>query len=385
MKNIKILIMTFLICNSFSMECFGDEPIVGAKGAVLMSKETGRVLWGKDEEIPLAMASTTKIMTAILVLERSNLDDYVYVSKNASNQPKVHMNLAEGEVWTVEDMLYAMMLASYNDTAVALAEFVGGTVDNFCSMMTDKARELGAEDTVFGTPNGLDSHLNEREHCSSPKDMAIITAYALNNNKFCEIIETPNITITEVHNKRQVNVNNADSFLNTFEGAIGVKTGYTNRAGHCFVGGATREDNTLISVVLASGWGDHGKVGKWTDTQKIMEYGFENFSMEEVVFENNFIGEVEILESPTKSINCVTEEGFIEMLSKEELENLELNINYINTLTAPVLKGEKIGTMEVKLYDEILKEINLLSYESAKRFNLFQWLGQLKENWLDWY
>lgn len=385
MKNIKILIMTFLICNSFSMECFGDEPIVGAKGAVLMSKETGRVLWGKDEEIPLAMASTTKIMTAILVLERSNLDDYVYVSKNASNQPKVHMNLAEGEVWTVEDMLYAMMLASYNDTAVALAEFVGGTVDNFCSMMTDKARELGAEDTVFGTPNGLDSHLNEREHCSSPKDMAIITAYALNNNKFCEIIETPNITITEVHNKRQVNVNNADSFLNTFEGAIGVKTGYTNRAGHCFVGGATREDNTLISVVLASGWGDHGKVGKWTDTQKIMEYGFENFSMEEVVFENNFIGEVEILESPTKSINCVTEEGFIEMLSKEELENVELNINYINTLTAPVLKGEKIGTMEVKLYDEILKEINLLSYESAKRFNLFQWLGQLKENWLDWY
>lgn len=213
MKKIQVLALTTLICLNCNIVTMCEDLVVGARGAVLMSKDTGRILWGKNEDTPLAMASTTKIMTAIVVLENAELDELVSVSKNASNQPKVNMDLAEGEVWSVEDMLYGLMLASYNDIAVALAEHISGNVDEFCKMMTDKAHELGAESTVFSTPNGLDSAFEEYEHCATPSDMAIITAYALENEKFCEIIKTLQVTITEQNNKRQVTVNNLHGII----------------------------------------------------------------------------------------------------------------------------------------------------------------------------
>lgn len=387
-RKLRVFIVTFFmnlaILSNFCLETLGNEPNVLAEGAVLMSKETGRILWGKNENTPLAMASTTKILTAIIVLENSNLDDLVIVSENASNQPKVHMDLAKDEVWSVNDLLYALMLASYNDTAVALAEFVGGTVENFCDMMEKKARELGANTAMFSTPNGLDSNFELEEHCISPEDMAIITAYALDNEKFCEIISTPQITINEQNGKRQVTVNNADAFLNDYDGAIGVKTGYTNRAGHCFVGAVNRDENTLISVVLASGWGDTGKLGKWTDTKKIMDYGFENFSMQDVVYENESICTVNVLESYVNEIDCVTEESFSEMLSEEEFYAIEFESDFIQTLNAPVVKGQKVGVLKIMLYDKVLKEIDLITSNSAKRYNLLEWFSILKAKWVDW-
>jgi len=141
---------------------FAAEPNVAAQGAALIDGKTGRLLWGRHAEEPMAMASTTKIMTAILVLERANLEDIVTVSKNASRQPEVHMDLREGEQWKVGDLLSVMMLRSYNDAAVALAEHVSGSVEAFCDEMTKKAKDIGAKDTVFGSPNGLDSHLDRK-------------------------------------------------------------------------------------------------------------------------------------------------------------------------------------------------------------------------------
>lgn len=373
-----------LLYSNVNLEIFSNEPTVGANGAILMSKDTGRILWGKNEDLPLAMASTTKIMTAILVLEKANLDDLVYVSKNASNQPKVNMNLQEGEVFTVEDLLYALMLASYNDTAVALAEFVAGTTEDFCIMMTDKARELGAENATFSTSNGLDSQFEPEEHWASPEDMAIITAYALDNEKFCEIIKTPQITIREANNKREVTINNADRFLTDYDGAIGVKTGYTNRAGHCFVGAVTRDENTLISVVLASGWGDDGKEGKWTDTKKIMDYGFENFSMQDVVYKDSVICSIKVLESEILEINCVTKDSFSEMLTEEEFKSIEFENEFIDTLIAPILEGQKVGSMKIILDGIVLKEIDLLTETSADRYNLMQWFGEILKMWVEW-
>ncbi len=385
MKCLKILrLLFFLSTNITNVYTYANEPSVLAQGAILLDQETGRILWGKNEEEPLAMASTAKIITAILVLEKCGLDDVVYVSRNAVNQPKVNMNMQEGEMWTVGDLLHALMLGSYNDSAVALAEHAGGTVENFCTMMTDKAKELGAENTKFASPNGLDSHLDETEHYSTAYDMAKITAYAIQNQKFLEIIKVPSMTITELNQTRSVSLTNPDIFLTTFEGALGVKTGYTNRAGHCFVGAATREDKTMISVVLGSGWGDTGKVGKWTDTNAIMTYGFDTFEYAEIINEDTMIGEILVQNSKTEAIEVGIETGYTALFSAEELEAIEIEVNLPTLLEAPIEKGIEVGQLQIVLEGEVLKEIPIVSQEKAEAFDLFGWLWEIGRKWLMW-
>ncbi len=218
-----------------------NAPQIAAQGAALVDGRTGRVLWEKDGDTPMTMASTTKILTAVLVLENADLDGTVEISRNAARQPEVHMDLREGEEWKVGDLLSAMMLRSYNDAAVALAEYTSGSVEEFCAEMTAKAAEIGAKDTVFGSPNGLDSSLPLAQHHSTASDMARIAAYALENEDFCRIVALPEIYIAEKNGGRQISVTNADRFLREYDGAMGVKTGYTNKAGHFFVGAAERD------------------------------------------------------------------------------------------------------------------------------------------------
>ena len=191
MKRIFSILLLFLLS---ATTVFGAEPNVAARGAALIDGKTGRLLWGRNAEEPMAMASTTKIMTAILVLENCDLEEVVTVSKNAARQPEVHMELKEGEQWKVGDLLSAMMLRSYNDAAVALAEHISGSVEKFCVKMTEKATEIGAKDTIFGSPNGLDSYLSDAEHHSTAYDMALIGAYALKNERFRGIIVQPEVS-----------------------------------------------------------------------------------------------------------------------------------------------------------------------------------------------
>ena len=381
MKRMTLIFLLFL----FSVTTvFAAEPSVAAKGAALIDGKTGRLLWGRNADEPMAMASTTKIMTAVLVLENCEMDEIVTISKNASRQPKVHMGLREGEQWKVGDLLSAMMLRSYNDAAFALAEYVSGSVDDFCMKMTEKAKEIGAEDTIFGTPNGLDSHLTDAEHHSTAYDMALITAYVLRNEKFREFIIKPEINIVSLDGKHNCSVTNADRFLREYDGAIGVKTGYTNKAGHCFVGAAEREDVLLISAVLGSGWGDTGKQKKWTDTKALMDYGFAHFKPSEVLRKEDIFGEVKILNSPTESVETVLAEGYTALFSEEEKENLRIEAKLPQEIKAPVEMGEKLGTAVLFLGKEKLAEIDLLAKEEALPFTLTEWMHRLAENWLCW-
>lgn len=206
-----------------SVPTLAAEPTVAAQGAALIDGKTGRLLWGKNADAPLAMASTTKIMTAILVLERASLTEVVTVSKNAAQQPKVHMSLQEGEQWQVGDLLSAMLLRSYNDAAVALAEQVSGNVAKFCAEMTKKAKEIGARDTVFGSPNGLDSHLTAEQHHSTAYDMALIGAYALENETFREIIAQQEIYVSDLTGKHSCSVTNADRFCRNTAARLALK------------------------------------------------------------------------------------------------------------------------------------------------------------------
>jgi len=191
---IKKILIVFMMCQLWCNVVFAETemPRIAAQGAVLVDGDSGRVLWGKNEDVPLTMASTTKIMTAIVILEHGNLDDMVKVSQKAANAAKVRMGLSVDEEVREEDLLYAMMLRSYNDAAVALAEHLGGSVEGFCNMMTEKAKEIHAKDTVFNSPNGLDSNLSFEQHHSTAYDMALIARYALANPKFVEIINKIN-------------------------------------------------------------------------------------------------------------------------------------------------------------------------------------------------
>lgn len=382
MRRAGIFILLLFLCCSI---VYGGEPSVGAQGAALVDGNTGRLLWGKNAEEPLAMASTTKIMTAILVLENAKLDDVVTVSKNASAQPEVHMDLKTGEQWRVGDLLSAMMLRSYNDTAVALAEHVSGSVEAFCELMTEKAAEIGAEDTVFGSPNGLDSQIPFAKHHSTAKDMALIATYALKNEEFCRIIALPEVTVSEVTGKRQCQVTNADRFLKEYKGAMGVKTGFTNKAGHCFVGAAEQNGVRLVSTVLGSGWGTTGKEKKWTDTKEIMNYGFETFFPYEAAKKGQVCGNVSVLHSKVPSVGAVLQEGYQALFSKEEEAALQISISLPQSMEAPIQAGQKLGNAQLKLKDEVLAEIPIVASDSAPAFTLADWYSFLYKNWITWF
>lgn len=376
-------LLLFLLC-SMTVCAYGDVPTVAAQGAALIDGKTGRLLWEKNGETPMAMASTTKIMTAILVLEQADLTDAVTVSKNAAHQPEVHMELREGEQWKLGDLLSAMMLRSYNDAAVALAEHVCGSVEAFCGEMTAKAAQIGAKDTVFGSPNGLDSHLSMEQHHSTAYDMALIAAYALENEEFCKIIAQGEMTCSDISGKRQCHVTNADRFLKEFQGAMGVKTGYTNKAGHCFVGAAERDGVRLVSTVLGSGWGSSGKEKKWTDTKAIMTYGFATYRPYRAVEKGTDFGEVKVLDSPMESVGTVLAEGYEGLFSEEEKESLRLEAVLPEEMEAPVKVGERLGSAKLMLGEDTLTEIPLLAKEDVPTFTLGQRLERLAAGWLTW-
>ena len=184
-----VLFWPNLICGDGAPE----QSDLNALSAVVMEAESGRILYDKNGSEPRAMASTTKIMTLTVALENGNLSDMVSVSANAAQQPEVNMNLREGETFVLEDLLYALMLQSYNDVAVAVAEHVGGSVENFCAMMTEKAQEIGAKNTCFKTPSGLDAE----GHQTTAADLALITAYAVQNETFMKIVGTQSYEIQQ--------------------------------------------------------------------------------------------------------------------------------------------------------------------------------------------
>ena len=376
MKKIRfILTIIFVLC--LSVPSYGKEPSVYAQGAVLMEYETGRVLWRKDMEKELPMASTTKIMTAIIALESGKTDETVEISQKAASAPKVKMGLIKGEKYKLNDLLYPLMLVSANDAAVAVAEHIGTTVEGFAEMMNQKAKEIGAYNTEFVTPNGLDKD----NHHSTAYDMALITRYALKNEKFVDIINTPSKEISSLEGRR-FEFYNKNRLLREYEGALGVKTGFTGKAGNCFVGAAKRNGMTLISVVLASGWGSLGKERKWSDTKALLDYGFENFKTEKVIEKGINTGTVTVLHSKEGYVDTETlSDGYV-CISKEEKENLKTVFNTYKTVEAPVKKGDVLGMAEVFTSDgEKLCETEIISCRNIERHDFYESIKKVLKKW----
>ena len=250
--------------------------------ALLMDGENNRVLYEVNGYQEMPMASTTKIMTCIIALEAGNLNDVVTVSSYAAGMPDVQLHIKAGEQYYLKDLLYPLMLESHNDVAVAIAEHIGGSVEGFATMMNDMARSLGCNNTNFVTPSGLDAE----GHYTTAKDLAVIAFYAIKNKDFITITNTPTYQFKELKKGRTFSVSNKNKFLYMMDGAIGIKTGFTGKAGYCFVGALKRSDRTLISVVLACGWPPRKNL-KWADTKQLMTYGIENFEKKQIFEEVN--------------------------------------------------------------------------------------------------
>lgn len=343
-----------------------------ALSACLMDANSLRVLYEKDAFSKMPMASTTKIMTLIVVLENANLEDIVTVSTNAAKQPDVQLNINTGEQYVLKDLLYSLMLESHNDVAVAIAEHVGGSVETFCNMMTAKAHSIGAKDTQFKTPNGLDAD----GHYTTAADLALIGSYAIKNEEFRNIVGTSTYSIKEITKGRTFTVTNKDRFLYMMEGAIGIKTGFTGKAGYCFVGAVDVDGKTLVSVVLGSGWPPN-KSYKWADTQKLMKFGIENYSLHRI---SDYLykqqpdfripSKISIAKGQKTEVLVYTKKDIMdEEVLLREGEIVQARINMKGYIVAPIEENTVIGTVEYYINDKLFHESPIYVKEDVKEIN----------------
>lgn len=336
-----------------------EEKVVKyAKSAVLIDGDSGRILYEKSAHNKVSVASTTKIMTCIIVIENGNLGDMVTPSDYAIAMPKVKMHLDSKDKYKLEDLLYAMMLESYNDVAVAVAEHIAESVEKFAELMNIKAKDIGMKDTNFVTPNGLDA----KNQYSTAYDMALLGMYATNNELFVKITNTRNYSFVS-ENGRRVSVSNKDAFLDKMSDAIGIKTGFTGNAGYCFVGALKNENKKLISCVLACGWPPN-KGYKWNDTLSLMKYG-ENYNYKEIVdIQNDFV-KYDVRNGVENILNTYTNEKFGLLLKNDDKVDKKIVISKKN---APIFKNEVVGYENIYVNNIKIKAIEIKAKHNIKKY-----------------
>ena len=349
--------------------------------AVLMDGDTGRILYDKEGSHPRPNASTTKVMTCILALEYGAGDDYVQVSANAASQPEVQLGMKEGEQYYLEDLLYSLMLKSHNDTAVAIAEHIGGSTEKFAEMMNEKAKKIGCKDTYFITPNGLDAEDENGIHHTTAQDLALIMRYAIQSRTFLKITETIEYSFSDLSGKRQFSLHNTNALLTMTDGVLSGKTGFTGDAGYCYVCACKREEKLFIIALLGCGW-PNNKGYKWKDTLKLLNFGDENFSYQTCWKEPSL--PVIKIEKGVQIDSAIGDEAVIQgilsvedkeknkkiLLKKGEQMSYELKLK--ENIKAPVAKGEKIGTYSCILNGETIASYPVLSDRKIDALT-YQW------------
>ncbi len=338
------------------------EPEIPAKAAILMDAESGEVLWEKNSDLELPMASTTKIMTAVITLENASLDEKVVISEKASSTGESSAWLEKGEVLTVDQLLHALMVQSANDSAVALAEHVGGSVEAFVEMMNRKAEALGARHTHFVNPHGLD----QNGHYTTARDLAMIAAYAMRNPVFRELVVSDDYQIPwPGHPYNRVLVNH-NKFLKMYPYATGIKTGYTEGAGKCLVASARKEGRELISVIL------NGGDSYWDQTVRLMDYGFEGFVKVDYAYAGQALAVIEVGDFPRKEVNAVAGEDIAFTVRKDQLEDYLLSeVHCAVWVEYPVEEGRKVGELKVGEGNPGERTADLVSSVDCRPPNLF--------------
>lgn len=317
-----------------------------AKAAVLMDADTGRVLYSKNGESLLPMASTTKIMTCIIALENASQDEIFTASSYAASMPKVHMGVREGQRFYLRDLLRGLMLESYNDAAVIIAEGIAGSVEDFAELMNEKAREIGAEHTHFVTPNGLDAD----GHQTTAEDLALIMAYCIQNEDFLEITRTSSHVFSDVDGKSSYNAVNLNAFLNSYEGALSGKTGFTGSAGYCYVGAAERDGKRFTIALLACGWPGN-KTWKWADARALFDYGFTYYEKKIPELPKINIPAARVKNGVTGTVALTYDDSAVPQILLSPLDMIRVSYSIDRFLSAPVREGLCVGEIYVTLDD----------------------------------
>ena len=355
--------LLFLYNGSAAAESADGSP----RSSILIEAKTGRVLYEQNAHEPLPMASTTKIMTALVALENGNVHDLVTAGKNAFGVPGTSIYLSLGEQLPLLDMLYGLMLASGNDAAVAIAEHIGGSVDGFCKMMNDRAAVLGCEDTVFATPHGLPAE----NHHTTARDLALIAREAMQNPTFREIVSTQRASIPWAEHDYDRILNNKNKLLSEYPGAIGVKTGYTKAAGRCLVFAAERDGLELIGVVLnCPDW--------FQEAEALLDRGFENWKMVSLLSAGETVRTIPVKNGVTAAVRVIASGDVSGPVGLDAWPDLVLELP--DSLDAGFPQGQTVGTAKLMDAGQTLITVPLVTAEAVpERSFRYGWHRLLRE------
>ncbi len=339
-----------------------------ASGMAMLELDSGRLIMQKDAHKKLPMASTTKIMTAITVIEHTKcLDKTITIPDEAVGVEGSSIYLQHGEKLSVRDLLYGLMLQSGNDCAVALAITVGGSIENFAEMMNSLAKQIGANNTHFVNPHGL----HDDEHYTTAYDLALISAYAMRNPIFAEIVDTKKYKTTwKDHDYGRVIVNK-NKILSTFDGGNGIKTGFTKKAGRCLVSSAKRNGTTLICVVLNCG-------PMFEECSRLMDIGFEKLITSDIISTNVPLETVKIKNGKRDRVNVGLESIIHYPLTEDEIRQLHFEFELPDEISAPVKMGERIGKIHIYLENKLLFSEDLFTMDSVEKKSFRYWIIKKK-------
>ena len=384
------LILLLFIFTSFSFANIDeseqiDIPDINSRSAIVIDRATQKTLYGKNEYDVRKMASTTKIMTAIIVIENSNLYDTVTISKKAANTGGSTLDIYEGDTITVCDLLYGLLLKSGNDTAVALAEHVGGSIEGFADMMNQKAHALNLANTHFVTPHGLDND----NHYTTAYELAILTNYALNNQTFLNLVQTKNYTVTI--NGVPKEISNTNELLGNLNGVYGVKTGFTNGANRCLVTSCKRDNLDVICVVL----GADTKKFRTQDSIKLIEYVFSTYKMidlEELINKefNNWnsdnLSKFNINKGVHHELNLKIKDYNFKLypIKKENEKNITTSINCDYNLDAPIKANSTIGNINVNIGNTEVLKYDIVNTNNIEKKNCFNYFFEIISNFFNY-
>jgi len=385
---IMIIFLPFFSYASSENSTLDNMPSINARHAVVFDRNSKHIIYGKKEYEVCKMASTTKIMTAIIVLENSDLQDTVFVSSNAARIGGSRLGLKLNDKITVENLLYGLMMKSGNDAAIALAEHVGGSVDSFASMMNKKAENLNLSSTHFVTPHGLD----DDNHYTTAYDLACLSDYALKNETFLKIVRTKTYTI--YYSGHSKTISNTNELLGNLDGIYGIKTGFTNGANRCLVTACKRGDLDIICVVL----GCDTKNNRTDDSINLINYTFNNFSLVNIkdiitqdfeewfaINKNSFTinkGLSQFLDLYLDPNDFTFSHAAVNNL---DLEKIETDISFDSYLDAPLQNNSKIGTIVLKINNTNFLTVKILNSNSISKKNFFYYIFYIFEHYYSFF
>ncbi len=351
---LKLTIISLVFIFALVFNAAGFDGNISAASAVVMEQSTGKVIYSKNQNSKMKPASTTKILTAITALENCNTDELVKVSENAALTEGSSMYIEKDEILTMENLLYGLMLNSGNDAAVAIAEHISKTTEKFSALMNETAKKAGAKHSNFVNPNGLD----DDNHYTTAHDLAVITAYALNNPLFKNIVKTKT-KIVETKDGVKKYLTNHNKLLNMYKDCDGVKTGFTKASGRTLVSTAERDGMRLITVTLNA-------PNDWNDHVKLFNYGFELYTVITPVTEGEVVYKGYVKDGVKTYVEMYAEKTAKYTVKKNDADKYV--VNYINNeIHAPVKKGDVVGEAIILFDGEIIEKIHLLSNENIEK------------------